>query len=417
MKHSIRTKLMRTFMLLLCVFLVFSSALTLLSMRFLRNTVLTSAEQLGHLASRSSHEAIVTQALDAAGSFVTEKALTVSQALDDYVNASSEMADYVAYLYEHPDDFVSRPVATPAELVAARLADGPTLQYIPATDRVTGPEASAENALLGNLESVFSIMYQSMPDISSIYTAHESGVNIGYDRNAVLKADTPTLDCRGFAWYTAVKTSQKLYVSPPYEDRFGRGLTVTLAQPIWVNGMFNGVLGVDILIESLNREIQATHYGDGGYAMLLDSAGTVISARTKGDASTLLGSGAQDALLAMRTEDSGFVESQIDQEDVYLLFAPVPAVGWKLTVAVPVADMLKTADEDDLAIQAISTQTLTEMDQISNRVSWMMLGLFIVLVAISVFVVRGICNRLSRPILTLSKDVENISEGNLDYHS
>ncbi|MDD3214336.1 MAG: PP2C family protein-serine/threonine phosphatase, partial [Eubacteriales bacterium] len=42
---------------------------------------------------------------------------------------------------------------------------------------------------------------------------------------------------------------------------------------------------------------------------------------------------------------------------------------------------------------------------------------FIVLVAISVFVVRGICNRLSRPILTLSKDVENISEGNLDYHS
>ncbi len=416
MKHSIRTKLMRAFMLLLCAFVAFSSILTLLGMHSLRSAVDKSAKQLSSLASRSSYETIVSQALDFAGSYATEKALTISQALQVYITASAELADFTAYLFEHPDDFKALPVPTPAELMAAGAAAEPALQYIPAIADVTGVEAETENALLGNLRSAFSTVYTNLPGINSIYTAHESGANIGYDANAALKVDTPTLDCRAFSWYTAAKSAGSLYVSPPYQDHFGRGLTITLAQPIIVNGAFNGVLGVDILIERISSEIQNARYGKNGYALLLDGSGGIIAAggQSVSAAGTIFNA---DILDAMQTKNNGYIKSQIADQVVYLLFAPVPSVGWKLMLVTPEDDMLAAAAADDAEIAAISEQTLAEMDRISNRISLIMAGLFAVLAAIAVFVVRGVSSHVSKPILALSKQVDSISEGQLTYHA
>lgn len=421
MKHSIRARLLKTFMLLLLALLVFSSAFTFAGMRFLRDAARESEEQLSTLASHSSHEMMISQALDAADSFVTEKALTISQTLESFVRASSEMASYTAYLYEYPERFKPHPVPTPDELVEAGAADGPILHYLPATKDVQGSESQAENALLGNLEGIFSVMYESIPEISSIYTAHESGANIGYDRNAALKTGIGAFDCRNLTWYRSVKETGNLYVSKTYPDSFGRGLTVTLAQPIWVNGKLNGVLGVDLLIESINSEILNTQYGAGGYAILLDGDGDVISAKglsKEGDSSSsFLGTGSEAALSAMKTKESGYVESRIGQQDVYILYAPVPVTGWKLAVVMPVDEMLKPAEEADQAIRTISENTLNDMDRIIRRLNLTMLGLFLILAAVFAAVVRGVCDRVSQPILTLSRDVENIGDGNLDYTS
>jgi len=421
MKHSIRTKLLRTFMLLLCAVLVLSCAFTFAGMRFLRDAARQSEEQLGTHASQSSRDMMVSQALDAAGSFVTEKALTISQTMDSFVRASAETAAYVSYLYEHPDRFPSIPVPTPDELVKEGKADGPTLHYLPATSDVQGTQAQAENALLGNLEGMFSVMFSNIPEISSIYTAHESGANIGYDRNAAMKAGIGAFDCRGLAWYTAVKKTPSLYISKTYSDSFNRGLTVTLAQPIVVNGEFNGVLGVDILIESINNEILNTRYGAGGYAMLFDGDGDVISARGLSEknkkSEDFLGTEARAALKAMKSSDSGFVESVIGQQDVYILYAPVPVAGWKLMVVMPVDEMLKPAEESDQAIRALGDRALNDMDNIINKLNFTMLGLFLVLTAIFVLIIKGVCDRVSQPILTLAQDVRGVGEGNLDYHS
>lgn len=419
MKHSIRTKLLRTFLLLLSVLLVFGSAFAFAGMRFLRDTARESAKRLGDHASQSSRVMMVSQTLDAAGSFVTEKALTINQTLDSFVRTSAEMAAYVAHLYEHADRFRALRVPTPDDLVRAGKANDATLHYLPATPDMQGPEAQAENALLGNLEGLFSAVYANMPEISSIYTAHESGANIGYDRNAALKTGIGAFDCRALAWYASVKATRKPYISKTYADSFGRGLTVTLAQPILVDGQFNGVLGMDLLIENINNEILNTRYGAGGYAMLLDGDGDVISARglseenRKGDA--FLGTGAQAVLQSMKSNESGFVESRIGAQDMYILYAPIPVVGWKLTVVMPVDEMLKPAEAADQAIRSISTQALKDMDDIIRRLNLIMLGLFLFLTATFVFIVRNVCDRVSRPILTLAQDVRGIGEGNLDY--
>jgi sigma-B regulation protein RsbU (phosphoserine phosphatase) len=331
------------------------------------------------------------------------------------------MAAFAATLYEHPERFPPIPVPTPDELQAAGKADGPTLHYLPATKDVKGPAAEAENALLGNLESMFSVMYTNIPEISSIYTAHESGANIGYDRNASLKTGIGAFDCRSLDWYTSVKATGKAYFSKTYADSFGRGLTVTLAQPILVNRQFSGVLGVDILIEDINREILNTRYGAGGYAMLFDKDGGVISAKGLSEenrqSASFLGTKAEDALEAMRSSESGRVESDIDGRDVYILYAPVSVAGWKLAVVMPVEETLRPATQADQAIRAIGEQSLRDMDGMINRLYLIMLGLFLILSVVCVILVQRVCDRVARPILTLSKDVGGIGEGNLNYHN
>ena len=408
-------------MLLLTALLIISSAFSFAGMRFLRDAAQESEERLATLASQSSREMMMNQALIAAGSFVTEKALTISQTLDSYVRASAQMAAHTVYLYEHPEVFLPHPVPTPDELVQAGLSGSPALHYLPATKDIQEDELQAENALLGNLEGMFSVMYESIPEISSIYTAHESGANIGYDRNAALKTGIGAFDCRNLVWYRSVKETGRLYISKTYPDSFGRGLTVTLAQPIYANGEFKGVLGVDLLIESINSAILSTRYGAGGYAMLFDGDGDVISAnglsKEENSPGSFLGTGADDALFAMKANRSGFVESKIGQLDVYLLYAPIPATGWNLAVVMPVGEILKPAEDADHAIRTISEHALGDMNRMINWLNLIMLGLFLLLAAFSVAIVRGTCDRVSRPILTLSKDVQNIGDGNLEYSS
>ena len=420
MRRSIRTRLLKTFLILLCAALALSFAFSLAGMRYLRDSAETSAERLGEEAAKNSEAMLIDQALDAARSFVEEKAVTIDERLKSFVRAVDEMAAYTAYLYEHPDRFVPRPVPTPDELVAGGLPNGPTLHYLPATKDIAGtPEATRENALLGNLEGVFAAVLANTPEISSVYTAHESGANIGYDQYAADKAGIGAFDCRGLDWYVTAKRTDSLYVSETYPDSFGRGLTVTMARPITVNGAFGGVLGVDLLIESINKEILNTQFGAGGYAMLFSEDGSAISARGLSEENSapdaLLGTQADAALEAMRASETGAVRSEIGGEPVYILFAPVATTRWKLTVVMPVGEILAPAARSSAAIDEIIRGARADMGDIIGNLNFIMVGAFAALAAAFIAIVRGACGRISRPILKLSEDVRQIGEGKLDY--
>ena len=421
MRRSIRTRLLKTFLILLCAALALSFAFSLLGMRYLRDTAETSAERLGQEAAKNSESMLIDQALEAARSFVEEKAVTIDERLKSFTRAVGEMTDYTTSLYAHPERFARRPVPTPDELVKAGAATGDTLHYLPATPGIAGtPEAVAENELLGNVEEMFSAVLKSTPEISSIYVASESGANIGYDPFAADKTGIGAFDCRGLNWYVAAKQTNALYISEPYSDSFGRGLTVTLARPITVNGAFLGVLGVDMLIESINEEILNTQFGAGGYAMLFSEDGNAISARGMSEenraSESFLGTEADAVLEAMRASVTGAVRSEIDGKPVYILFAPVATTRWKLTVVMPVDEILAPATRSSAAIDRIIQEARADMGDIIGNLNFIMIGAFAALAALFIAIVRGACGRISRPILKLSEDVRRIGEGRLDYH-
>ena len=420
MRRSIRTRLLKTFLILLCAALALSFAFSLASMRYLRDTAQMSAERLGEEAAKNSESMLIDQALNAASSFVEEKAVTIDERLKSFVRAVDEMAAYTAYLYEHKERFPAYPAPTPDELVTQGRAQGPALHYLPATpDIADTPEAAAENALLGNLEGMFQAVLSNIPEISSIYVASESGANIGYDPFAAGKTGLGAFDCRGLAWYVTAKQTGALYISEPYPDSFGRGLTVTLARPIIADGVFNGVLGVDLLIESINEEILSTKFGAGGYAMLFSKDGNVISANGLSEENrapeAFLGTETDAVLAAMRASESGVSRSEIGKDSVYIIYAPVSTSRWKLTVVMPVNEILAPAVRSSVAIDGIIREARTDMGEIIGKLNFIMVGAFAALAAAFIVIVWGACGRISQPILKLSEDVGRIGEGSLDY--
>lgn len=422
MRQSMRTRLLKTFLILFLAAMLLFASLALIGMWTLRDSAQSNAQRLGQAAAQNSERLLIDQALDAAQSFVVEKAVAIDERMSSFLRAVDEMALYMAALYEHPERFASRPVPTPDELAARGESSGTTLHYLPATlDLASTSEQIAENALLGNTEEVFAAILLNTPEISSIYVASASGANVDYDANAENKTGFYAFECRGLPWYISARDSGTLVISETYADSFGRGLTVTISKPFYAKGTFIGVLGVDLLIEGINREILSTQFGSGGYAMLFSSDGKAISAKNLSESGfaqeTLLGTQSQEVIRAMRESAAGYVRSVIHDEPVYIIYAPVATTGWNLTVVMPIEEILAPATRSNEMIQGIIKDTHDSMARSIKGLNLAMILAFATLAVVFIAIVRSVCRRSTEPILKLTEDVGHIGEGNLDYRS
>ena len=80
------------------------------------------------------------------------------------------------------------------------------------------------------------------------------------------------------SWYVECKKQRKTIFTDIYLDAFGKGLTITCAEPYYDGkGNFLGVFALDILISDVYEEITNMDMGEGAYAFLLDEDGYVIS--------------------------------------------------------------------------------------------------------------------------------------------
>jgi sigma-B regulation protein RsbU (phosphoserine phosphatase) len=154
--------------------------------------------------------------------------------------------------------------------------------------------------------------------------------------------------------------------------------------------------------------------------MLFSKNGNAISARGLSEENhapeAFLGTQADAVLEAMRASETGAVRSEIGGDPVYILFAPVATTQWKLTVVMPVGEILAPATSSNAAIDGIIREARADMGNIIGNLNLIMIGAFAALAAAFITIVWSACGRISRPILKLSEDVRQIGEGNLEYH-
>lgn len=85
-----------------------------------------------------------------------------------------------------------------------------------------------------------------------------------------------TFDATTRKWYNPVVNDQELTVTGAYEDSLTGNLVVTIAAPISVNGRLNGILGIDIQLETLLTQMAQIKIGQTGYVTVFDSDQEVI---------------------------------------------------------------------------------------------------------------------------------------------
>ncbi len=120
--------------------------------------------------------------------------------------------------------------------------------------------------------------------IFSAYTQANRGINYVYmgteDGRTIIRParDTSTIDPRTRDWYLAAKEAKTLIWTDAYFDESADAMVVKAAAPVYdTMGRLIGVVGVDVLLDTLSDQIESVRIGERGYPMVLDAGGTIIA--------------------------------------------------------------------------------------------------------------------------------------------
>jgi sigma-B regulation protein RsbU (phosphoserine phosphatase) len=407
----------------------------------LRGITEQSDRSIGATAGKSSTEALTQMALDDVETLVRAEAEIIDESLERLAGNLRTLAALTNDIYAHPDEYRELPFPhlryAPADELSLQWALSPGML---AHSRFDSSDLAAagvleETFLLGNIAHVAKAVMSENSPISSLYITTASGVNIGYDSYAAQKGDVDTVELRERPWYLGAQAARGLFVSEVYPDSFERGLAITMSMPlISTDGVFRGVIAVDVNISDLERIVRETIVGANGYALLLDE-NQVISAPgldegNMDDISRFLGDGASDLIEQMELQITGVSDTRVStnegepssadsqtSREFYAVWAPVELTGWRLVMMMPKDDIVQPSVELQASIAKMTNEAAGAARQHIVITNLVLVVLALALVVLAMAVARYISKRITQPILQLAGDVEVIAEGNLEYRS
>jgi sigma-B regulation protein RsbU (phosphoserine phosphatase) len=212
-----------------------------------------------------TEESLIETAYENLQSLADETGRVVDRRLQKYSDELSIMRDYLSDIYANPDQY--KPVDAP--YLYAIPKDVLTFYYF------TDPNTTAnmdEVRLLGNAKNIFAPVKKAFPEIDNIYFASENGINMQYDSNGYTMRDSvlkKAVSLRGRVWYLSAKESGGTVITDAYKSVTGTGYVITLSTPLFSDGAFKGVLGMDIPLDTLDIVIDSITVGESGRAELI----------------------------------------------------------------------------------------------------------------------------------------------------
>ncbi|UTH75219.1 methyl-accepting chemotaxis protein [Chromobacterium sp. IIBBL 290-4] len=136
-------------------------------------------------------------------------------------------------------------------------------------------------------------------------------------------------------WYKMAKDAGQPIVTEPYVDEATKKLTVTIAAPFSHNGAFAGVVGGDVMVDTLVKSVLAVKVRGNGYAFLVDKKGTVI-AHPQADLTlkpltTLVPELTADRFAQLVQNDQAS-EAQIGGKSMLISAQTIPGTNWILAL-------------------------------------------------------------------------------------
>ncbi len=302
--------------------------------------------------------------------------------------------------------------------------------FIPSRMELNEPFISELNTLK-HLDILAPALLRSNPDTIAIYFGGVSGETLYYPNIDLASIVPPDFDVTKREWYLKATPEQdpehKAVWSDPYVDAAKHGLVITSSAPIYDSaGKFRGVIAMDIQLTKLTGIVSNYRFGQTGYALLIDKDKRLIGVSTGGY--TDLGITAQtlpegvvlnpsklssrlplnffEVLTKMSMGQSGQATIPIEGVDRFIVFRPVPEVGYSLAVIVPSQEWLSGSAAAKEQISEATTNTLQS--------SFVLVAIILM---VSILAGLWIGNTLTFPLRALTKTAEEITGGNLSAES
>jgi two-component system, sensor histidine kinase and response regulator len=207
-------------------------------------------------------------------------------------------------------------------------------------------------------------------------------------------------------WYIKAQEQNKTVWTDPYIDATTQDLIITCASPVVLsNNTLAGVIGYDVLLSTIQKDVLTLDIGYNSYALLVDNKGKALvrPGMTKGDGRW---DRTYDTTDLLRTDNAEYnaivgrmvtgrsgVESYTTEEGVkYIAYAPLPKIGASVAIV---------ASKDEVVRPAVAIQNFI-------IIVW---AVVLVVAVIAGFVVG---NGITKPINELTKAADLISQGKMD---
>ena len=416
-KKTIRQSIQKMALQVSIAALVVTIAVGVVSMLNIKKRVISDSARLGESAAENS-AGILKEQIESNLLMITEsKAEYASSQFGRLAGYVRQYASYLHYLYLNEEQYNPVEVLPPDNKNAGKLV----LMRDFANDNISLPDVKDEIGLLGNVEPMFaSAMSVDGDIITTIYLGTESGVMISYDKYSDSGESQGNYNFFESSWYTQAKEAETLIFTDTYLDGYGRGETISCAAPFYdAADNFAGVVSMDVLISDINDSVIAMDYVNGAYAFLLDTNGKVIAAPeafrdTAGnnivtDDNARL-HGIADQILSGK---SGIAAT----DQAYYAYAPIEGIDWILGVYFPTSVITEKTDDITAVISENTSDTAQSIQNSILLAITIFVAGFIIIVIGVYFISKVFADRVVQPLQILQKDVQMISEGNLEHRA
>ena len=416
-KKTIRQSIQKMALQVSIAALVVTIAVGVVSMLNIKKRVISDSARLGESAAENSAGILKEQ--------IESNLLTITESKAEYASSQfgrlagyvRQYASYLHYLYLNEEQYKPVEVLPPDNKNAGKLV----LMRDFANDNIRLLDVKDEIDLLGNVEPMFaSAMSVDGDIITTIYLGTESGVMISYDKYSDSGESQGNYNFFESSWYTQAKEAETLIFTDTYLDGYGRGETISCAAPFYdAADDFAGVVSMDVLISDINDSVIAMDHVNGAYAFLLDTNGKVIAA--PGDFRDTVGNN-------IVTDDNARLHGIADQilsgksgiaatDQAYYAYAPCVGIDWILGVYFPTSVITEKTDNITAVISENTSDTAQSIQNSILLAITIFVAGFIIIVIGVYFISKVFADRVVQPLQILQKDVQMISEGNLEHRA
>jgi methyl-accepting chemotaxis protein len=372
------------------------------------------------------------QALQTQASDISQ---TTSKQMQLIANTTQELANYSSYLLENPDlfnggtyDQVATMKQDPTNGQWYNPKTEPSSSFIPNTvTKLTTPIKDTLD-ILTYLDSVFKAHYD-LDKYPTYFGAAGTGITRYYPNIDLGHVVPPNFDVTQRPWFVAANPTndpQRLPVlSSLYNDATGNGLTITSSVPVYDGqGNFLGVIGRDVTLQAILKDVLPAQIGQKGYAFLVAAqTGDIISMPQDGqhDFGVNLQAKTGEVLLNVPLDQqgdpnvtqlmhdinngqSGIVRLALRGDYKYLAYAPVPGTPWAVAAVRPESEVLAPISALDNQLNSQITQTRL-----------LSLGLTILLIVLAAIVAYVLSRNIARPLVTITQSAQYLATGQSIY--
>ena len=350
-------------------------------------------------------EILITQMETNLYNTVRNKAKIADAAFGKYAGYIEDFTAYINGLYKNPSRYL------PNEVLPPRIENKNVyaMQRYLADENMTYEGLKSEFSLLGNIEQVWvPFMRSNHKIITTIYLGTENGILLAYDKDSevasVPEGQEAYYNFLNSEWYSNCKKSQHIAFTDIYNDVYGRGAMISCYGPFYDNdGEFAGVMGMDILVSDIFSELLALDLGRGASAFLVNQSGKIISSQLKDEQKApMLADDSEISPQIVKDMLIGRTSVGLSENKIYYAYTPLRSTGWELCIKIP------------------QTIVLSHLSYIYSNVDFaIMVFLLSFLIIQELVKLAGLkfSAKLVEPILKLSDDVKEISDGNLEHRA